>query len=201
VLAKTLEEAEIRIKAQDQLAKAVKAEQAVSTARDVGDAERVAAVSKVDSEREAAVEALRASVAAEAERLRNEAENVLTDSARAGRLRAQLIAKLEAVIAESVKPIEKIDGIKMVHVSGSGTSGPERTPTDEVIDSVLRYRVQAPMVDELMKEIGVDGANVSKMGDVFRSAKELQGLTKTAGRTADNGGKVETVKSGDKSDD
>ena len=122
---------------------------------------------------------MRAAQRAEAERLLNEAENVLTEDARAGRLRAQLIGKLEAVIAETVKPVANIDGIKLVHIGGGGAGEAGRSPTDEVIDSALRYRVQAPLIDELMKEIGVEGANVAKMGDVFRAAKDAQSLAKT----------------------
>ena len=66
-----------------------------------------------------------------------------------------------------------------MHIGGgAGEAG--RSPTDEVIDSALRYRVQAPLIDELMKEIGVEGANVAKMGDVFRAAKDAQSLAKAA---------------------
>ena len=148
------------------------------SAREIGAAERQGALSKLDAEREAGAGQLRAAQRAEAERLLNEAENVLTEDARAGRLRAQLIGKLEAVIAETVKPVANIDGIKLVHIgSGAGEAG--RSPTDEVIDSALRYRVQAPLIDELMKEIGVEGANVARMGDVFRAAKDAQSLAKT----------------------
>ena len=181
VLDKSVEEADRRVKAEKQLAAAAKADEAVVTARELGAAERSAAVSKVDAQREATAEQLRSAVLAEAERLRNEAENVLTDDARAGRLRSQLIEKLESILRETVRPIEKIDGIKVVHMSGGNMSG-SRSPTDEVIDSALRYRVQAPMIDELMKEIGVEGANVSKMGDVFRAAKDAQSLAKEAAK-------------------
>lgn len=177
VLAKSVEEAEARVNAMTQLVAAANASEAVSTARELGAAERAAAVSKVDTQRETSAEQIRAAVLAEAERLRNEAENVLTKDARAGRLRAQLIDKLEAVIAETVKPIEKIDGIKMVHIGGIGADS-RRTPTDEVIDSVLRYRVQAPMIDELMKEVGVENANIAKMGDVARAAKDVRSLSR-----------------------
>jgi len=177
VLAKSVEEAGARIEAEAQLTAAAKADEAVATARELGAAERVAAVSKVEVARDTGAEKLRAAVMAEAERLRNEAENLLTEDARAGRLRARLIDKLEAVIAETVKPIGKIDGIKMVHMGGAD-AGDGGTPTDEVINSALRYRVQAPMIDELMKEIGVEGANISKMGDVLRAAKDVQSLAK-----------------------
>lgn len=175
VLAKSVEEADARIEAESRLTAAAKASEAVSVAQELGAAERAAAVSKIDIGRETDASQARAAVEAEAARLLNEAENVLTDDARLGRLKAQLIGKLEAVIAESVKPIEKIDGIKMVYMGGAGASD-GGTPTDEVINSALRYRVQAPMIDELMKEIGVEGANVSKMGDVMRAAKDAQSL-------------------------
>ncbi len=178
VLAKSVQEAEIRIDAEAQLTAAARATESVSTAQEVAAAERLATVSKIDIARETTAEQLRAHVLAEADRLRNEAENVLTNDARAGRLRAQLIEKLELVIAETVKPIEKIDGIKMIHMGGGSELSEGRTPTDEVINSALRYRVQAPMIDELMKEIGVDGANISGMGDVMRAAKDAQSLAK-----------------------
>ena len=178
VLVKSLEEADAQTGAEVRLVAAAKSAETVLSAREIGAAERQGALSKLDAEREAGAGQLRAAQRAEAERLLNEAENVLTEDARAGRLRAQLIGKLEAVIAETVKPVANIDGIKLVHIGGgAGEAG--RSPTDEVIDSALRYRVQAPLIDELMKEIGVEGANVAKMGDVFRAAKDAQSLAKT----------------------
>ena len=54
-----------------------------------------------------------------------------------------------------------------------------RSPTDEVIDSALRFRAQAPLIDEMMREIGVPDAGVAKMGDVFRSAKDAASLANT----------------------
>ena len=186
VLAKAQDEAAARIKANDQLTKAVRAEEAVATARGVERAERDARLAGIADERAAETERLNASVRAEAERLRNEAENVLSDDARLARLRHELIERLEGIVRETVKPIEKIDGIKVVHMAGQGGAGPSgaRSPTDEVIDSALRYRVQAPMIDELMKEIGVEGANVSKAGDVFRAAKDAQSIADAAERRA-----------------
>jgi len=79
--------------------------------------------------------------------------------------------------------MEKIEGIKILHVdglTGGGGSGGYRSPTDEVIESALRYRAQAPLIDEMMKEIGVENPNVAKMGDIFRSARDAQALAKEA---------------------
>lgn len=128
--------------------------------------------------------AARFAVDAEGARMLNEAENLLSEEARAGRLRAALLDRLEGIVRESVRPMEKIDAIKILHVDGlgQGTGGGGRNVTDEVIDSALRYRVQAPMIDSLMKEIGIEGGSLGRMTDVLRDAKDIASLTK--GKTA-----------------
>ncbi len=55
-----------------------------------------------------------------------------------------------------------------------------RTPTDEVIESALRYRVQAPLIDEVLKEIGIEGGNLAKMGGLIREASDMQRVAKDA---------------------
>ncbi|MEM1373669.1 MAG: flotillin domain-containing protein [Pseudomonadota bacterium] len=187
VLQKSASEADERIKTGERLADAAKAEEGIATARETESARRSAEISKIMSEKDAAAEQLRAAVAAEAEKIMNEADNMLSEEARLGRLRKALIDKLEVIIRESVKPIEKIDGIKVVHMGGmGGDGGGGRTPTDEVIDSALRYRVQAPLIDELMKEVGVEGS-VSKMGDVFRAARDAQSIAEKAEKDKKDG--------------
>ena len=134
---------------------------------------------------------------AEGARQLNEAENVLSEDARAGRLRAALLDRLEGIVRESVRPMEKIDGIKILHVdgmNGGGASGGKNV-TDEVIDSALRYRVQAPMIDNLMKEIGIEGSSMGRMTDVLRNAKDIASLSK--GDKAS----VQTVEKEDRDDD
>ncbi len=87
---------------------------------------------------------------------------------------------------ESVKPMEKIEGIRILHVdglagvNGSGAGGAARSPTDEVIESALRYRVQAPMIDQVLKEIGIEGGNLAKMGGLMREASDMQRVAKDA---------------------
>ena len=43
-----------------------------------------------------------------------------------------------------------------------------------MINSALRYRVQAPLIDSLLADIGVDGANLSKQGGLIREASDMQ---------------------------
>ena len=61
-------------------------------------------------------------------------------------------------------------------------NGERRNATDEVIDSALRYRVQAPMVDSLMAELGIDGGRLSQMGGLVRDARDLQSIAREASR-------------------
>ncbi len=192
VLQMQSEEAKTRIETEDLHARVVAAEEAVVTLRETVIAERTATVDKLLAEKDAdsaliAAEAdkVTAAVAAEAERLSNEAENTLSEDARATRLRARMIDRLEGIVRESVKPMKNIEGIKILHVDGlGGNSGcGTRSPTDEVIESALRYRAQAPLIDEMLKEIGVENPGVSRMGDIFRSAKDVQSIADNQNKT------------------
>ena len=93
---------------------------------------------------------------------------------------------------ESVKPMEKIEGIRILHVdglAGGRQAAAVRTPTDEVIESALRYRVQAPLIDQVLKEIGIEGGSLAKMGGLIReaatcNASEGSPAAKAEGRAA-----------------
>jgi uncharacterized membrane protein YqiK len=125
---------------------------------------------------------VRAAVEAEAQKLINEAENVLTEPARASLFKRKLLEHIEGIVRESVKPMEKIEGIRILHVDGlngaNGTGGNGRNATDEVIDSALRYRVQAPLIDSVLSEIGIEGGSLSRMQGLIREARDLQGIRK-----------------------
>lgn len=152
----------------------------MKAAKSLAEARKIAAVASAESEKiHALAAAQRYEVDAAGHRQLNEAENILSEGARAGRLRGKLLDHMEGIIRESVKPMEKIDGIKILHVDGlNGGTGGNRNVTDEVIDSALRYRVQAPMIDNLMKEIGIEGGSLGRMTDVLRDAKDIASLTR-----------------------
>src|SRR6185369_9269356 len=76
--------------------------------------------------------------------------------------------------------------IRILHVdglngSGSGVGG-GRNATDEVIDSALRYRVQAPLIDSVLSEIGIEGGSLSKMQGLIREARDLQGIQQSVAK-------------------
>jgi uncharacterized membrane protein YqiK len=154
------------------------------------EAEKEAAVSLAEAARisasgEAAAEkikaegaAVRYEVEAKGAMQLNEAENMLSGPARLSRFRGKLLERIEGIVRESVRPMEKIEAIKILHIdSANGGGQGNRNVTDEVIDSALRYRVQAPMIDSLMKEIGIEGGGLGRMTEVLRDAKDIASLT------------------------
>lgn len=125
---------------------------------------------------------LRAVVEAEAARLINEAENILTDEARHSLFKRKMLEHVEGIVAASVKPLEKINDIRIVQLDGAGGGGSARegSPTDEVINSALRYRVQAPLIDGLLADIGIEGGSLAKQGGLIREASDMQRIADTA---------------------
>ncbi|MEM8841216.1 MAG: hypothetical protein AAGD47_05525, partial [Pseudomonadota bacterium] len=52
-----------------------------------------------------------------------------------------------------------------------------------VINSALRYRVQGPMIDSLMNDIGIDGSNLAKAA-IFRDANDMARATNESFKVA-----------------
>jgi len=64
--------------------------------------------------------------------------------------------------------MEHIEGIKIISVNGliggnsgnaTGDAAPGTLP-EQLVSSALRFRAQAPLVDSLLKEIGIDGSGI-----------------------------------------
>ncbi len=83
-----------------------------------------------------------------------------------------LIGALPKIIEESVKPMQKIDGIRIVQVEGlnagspggGGGKGADSVTAggggggnlaEQAVDAALRYRAYAPVVDQLIKDVGL----------------------------------------------
>ena len=46
---------------------------------------------------------------------------------------------------------------------GDGFEGGGGNIADNLVNSALRYRAQAPLVDQLLREIGIEGGDVGKL--------------------------------------
>jgi uncharacterized membrane protein YqiK len=150
------------------LTMAARAEKEASDDR--GAAIRAQAEADADAEKIRALAArIRAEAEAEATRMMNEAQNVLSPDARASALRMALVGKAEAIIRESVRPMERIEGIKILHVEGlagggsGGGDGGGAGFADGVVNSALRFRAQAPIVDQLLREIGLEAGDIQRL--------------------------------------
>ncbi len=147
-----------------------------AAASDRGAAVRASAEAEADADKIRSIASkIRHEVEAEGQRLMNQANNILTPEARMSAMRLRLIDKMEGIIRESVKPMERIEGIRILQVDGLGgggngnsggafgSSGGEASLADSVVNSALRFRAQAPLVDQLLREIGVDGGDLGKV--------------------------------------
>ncbi|HEY0836383.1 MAG TPA: flotillin domain-containing protein [Azospirillum sp.] len=140
-------------------------------ATDRAEAARITAESDAEADKIRALAArLRYEIEAEGTRQMNEAQNVMSPDSRTSAMRLKLLDKLEAIIRESVRPMEKIEGIKILHVDGLGLNGHANGDgangagiADSVVNSALRYRAQAPLVDQLLREIGIEGMDIGKL--------------------------------------
>ena len=165
-----------------QITSSARAEKAASGDR--GDAVRQLAQADADADQIRAIASrIRGEIEAEALRMMNEAHNVLSPEARASALRMKLVEKAEAIIREAVRPMERIEGIKILQVDGLGGGGGHGSAdmnghgggfADGVVNSALRFRAQAPLVDHLLREIGLDGADIHRLvGGVTSSTAAL----------------------------
>jgi len=219
VAVKSKERSEALARAEEARAAAVEAAERVQTVRDAEIANRQKQIQLIEAEKVAVAEATKSKILAEAEkdaardradadrlavaaleeRYRveaegkeklNAAENLRSDASRRSALHRSLVENLPAIIRESVKPMEKIENIKIMHVEGlpglsgvspangggSGLPASDGGPRDgnlaeQVVSSALRYRSQAPFVDQLLGEIGLTA------GDIHRT-QTLQDLSK-----------------------
>ncbi|MEO7855104.1 MAG: flotillin domain-containing protein [Rubrivivax sp.] len=116
-------------------------------------------------------EAQRLATEAAGRRAMNEAENLASPEAMALRGKLAAIAQVEAVVRESAKPLERISEIKILHVDGLGGANAAATGegggsvSDQVMSSALKYRLQAPLVDALLAQAGID---IDKPQDLLR---------------------------------
>ena len=123
-------------------------------------------------------------VEAEAQKLLYEAENVLTDEARYGLFRRRLLDRIEGIVRESVKPMEKIEGIRILQVDGLGgtaMAAQRRSPTDEVIELGAALPCAGTDDRQVLKEIGIEGGSLSRLGGLMREASDMQRDAKEAG--------------------
>ena len=151
---------------------------------------RLVAIAKADkevTEQRALAEIAEANAAevryakdAEGSRLLNESENMRSEASRRSAIYENLVKSLPNIIRETVKPMERIESIKILQVDGlpglnspsemAGAGGDGGNISDRVVNSAMKYRTQVAFVDGLMKDLGLPLENLGSAGGMsFRN--------------------------------
>jgi uncharacterized membrane protein YqiK len=198
-------------------ADAAKAEEAVATARQVAVAERDKSIQLIEATKEAEQNAIAVKVAAAAEkeaaidraealtieararqaaalaeaegkRAINEALNTLSAAQVDLQVRTLLLQQLPHILEQAVRPMEKIDSIRIFQVNGMpGAAGGGRagevvgagggTFPEQVMNSALQYQMAKPIVDAVMKDAGLSNEGITGV------AQALTGMLSPAAPT------------------
>lgn len=204
----------------------VEKEEAVTTAREVAEANRRKEIEVIDAKKEAERDAVGIIVQADAEKraAEDKATAVLTEAkatADAKKLKAEADEKIYAVeaagkkalyeaentlrdeqielqkslailktlpemIANSVKPLENIDGIKILQGYGNSNSTMSTNESagsgglaEQITSAALNYRANAPMIDSMLQELGLVNKESGTLNDLIMGKHSLIEDTKT----------------------
>ena len=136
-------------------------------AQDRADAKREEAQAEADAVTIKA-DAKKADLLAEAEGRRaiTDAENALSDAIIDMKVALARLEAMPEIVAEMVKPAEKIDSIKIHQLSGLGGAGgagggdaTDKPVVNQALDSILGMAVQMPALQKLGQELGLSMEN------------------------------------------
>lgn len=194
---KSQEESRAQAEADTARAEAVKAAEAVLTARQMAEAERRKRLALIAAEEQAEAAAAKARITAasdkataadrtaakreeaeamkamelaraEATRARIEAENARSDAIVAMELEKARLEAMPRIMAEMVKPAEKIDRISVNHISGGlrdrGDGAAPLSPVNQTIESIMDMALQLPTLQKLGETVSANLSGVSGKG-------------------------------------
>ncbi|NLQ21679.1 flotillin family protein [Shewanella sp. S-1] len=127
-----------------------------------------------------------------------EAENVLSDEQIALQKSFAILKALPEIVAQAVKPLENIEGIKILQGYGAGhqfAAGGEGAHhqggiAEQVTSAALNYRANAPVIDAMLRELGLVNGDSGTLNDLLNgnntlTAEALGGVTLSNSRPKD----------------
>ncbi len=111
-----------------------------------------------------------------------DAENTLKNEQIELQKALAILKVLPEIIASAVKPLENIEGIKILQGYGVGASGNGQEGTlstgngsmaDQVTQAALNYRANAPVVDALLREVGLVDKQGGSLTDLLKGDSTL----------------------------
>ncbi len=124
-------------------------------------------------------------VEAYGEKAINEAKNILSSELIGFELRKILAQVAPAIMEASVKPMEKIESIKILQANGfGGSAGGGNGATgsangsggglpNQLVDAALGYRMNLPLVDKMLEELGLDPKSAEGLTALLKDKGEL----------------------------
>ncbi|WP_019614268.1 flotillin family protein [Psychromonas ossibalaenae] len=122
-------------------------------------------------------------VEAEGKRVLYEAENSLRDEQIELQKALAILKVLPEIVANSVKPLENIEGIKILQGYGSGAAnmssgaagsgGAGTGLAEQITSAALNYRANAPMVDAMVRELGMVDSKDGTLNDLLNGNSAL----------------------------
>ncbi|AFT78853.1 hypothetical protein AMBLS11_11380 [Alteromonas macleodii str. 'Black Sea 11'] len=110
-----------------------------------------------------------------------EAENTLKSEQIELQKALAMLKVLPELVAHAVKPLENIEGIKILqgYGQGSGAKGDHTVATagsglaEQVTQAALSYRANAPLVDSMLREVGLVDAEKGTLEDLVTGNSDL----------------------------
>ncbi|WP_117194305.1 flotillin family protein [Rhizobium terrae] len=193
IAAKSQEESRAKAEATEARAAVIKAEEDLSTLRQMAEAERRKQLALMAAEQEAEAQATRIRITSESDQIaaktrglikreeaetlriqkkaeadgeaaRIEAENSRSPELAAMELEKARLAALPAIIGEMVKPAEKIKGISINHITGLGRVGDVTERAPSPVDQTVGAILDMAVALPTMKKLGdAVGMNLEKL--------------------------------------
>lgn len=138
-------------------------------------------------------------VEAAGKRALHEAENVLSQEQIELQKALAMLKALPEVVENAVKPLENIEGIKILQgfgtngmtASGAGSSNSNGGMAEQITNAALNYRANAPVVDAMLRELNLVDGQSGTLTDLLQGNSEL--LTAINQEAPTTSSKIETV--------
>ena len=165
------------------------AETALIRARMTSQTEITTASAKAEAmQKETQAQRARWLAEAEGKKAMNEADNICSPSVLEMRVAMHKVEHLPEIVAQMVKPAEKIDSIRIHQVHGLGAGIPSsntagsgnQTPVTDLIQGIMSMAVQMPALKQIGESIGLD------MRDIHPTAPTPLNSSSTATKTSDS---------------
>lgn len=135
-------------------------------------------------------------VEAEGQEKINKARNTMSPDLIAFELTRERLRIVPLALAEAVRPLEKIGDVKIIDMGGGaarvGGSGVVAGRSDALVDQLLAYQAQSPIIAALLKEAGFskDGNLIQKLLGEVTDTTKANGALNGAGVTVEATGET-----------